>query len=153
MQSTQTHVTCFKLEDEPELKFRKMIVFNGNNSLSRMAPLGGREVGDRRVFTSDYFLEPGFVDQFAHEVKPGPEHPDVNVTANGERTSTSTGSTSTCTDNWKAARDDAKKKSWGIFEETGIFACTCRHGIIQWIVDMIRSGELYVLPTSSLYEP
>ncbi|KAG1797982.1 hypothetical protein EV424DRAFT_1546421 [Suillus variegatus] len=79
---------------------------------------------------------------------PGPEHPDVNVTANGERTSTSTGSTSTCTDNWKAARDDAKKKSWGIFEETGIFACTCRHGIIQWIVDMIRSGELFKYPLS-----
>ncbi|OSD05539.1 hypothetical protein PYCCODRAFT_1362075, partial [Trametes coccinea BRFM310] len=31
--------------------------------------------------------------------------------------------------------------SWGIFEETGIFASACRHGLILWLVDMIRCGE------------
>ncbi|KAG2353443.1 hypothetical protein BDR07DRAFT_1496245 [Suillus spraguei] len=138
----------YELQDEPELKFCKMIIFDGNNSLSCMAPLGGHEVGDRHVFRSDYFLEPEFIDQFVHEVKSSPEPPDVSVTANGECASASTTPSSTCTDNWKAARADAKKKSWGIFEETGIFACTCCHGIIQWIVDMIHSGELFKYPLS-----
>ncbi|KAG1888306.1 hypothetical protein F4604DRAFT_1877422 [Suillus subluteus] len=142
----------YELEDEPELKFSKMIVFDGNNSLSRMAPLGGRKVGDRRVFKSDYFLDPEFVDKFADEVKPDPQPSDANVTTtqhlHGEHVSTATAPTSACTDNWKAARADTKKKSWGIFEETGVFACACRHGIIQWIVDMIRSGELFKYPLS-----
>ncbi|KAG2158621.1 uncharacterized protein EDB93DRAFT_1245848 [Suillus bovinus] len=34
----------FELEGEPPLLYRCMIVFDGNNSLSRMAPLGGRKV-------------------------------------------------------------------------------------------------------------
>ncbi|EIW75720.1 hypothetical protein CONPUDRAFT_26328, partial [Coniophora puteana RWD-64-598 SS2] len=38
------------------------------------------------------------------------------------------------------------KKSWGIFDETGIFACACRHGFIVWIADMVRSGELFKYP-------
>ncbi|KAG2032281.1 hypothetical protein BDR03DRAFT_1015402 [Suillus americanus] len=114
----------YELEDEPELKFRKMIVFDGNNSLSRMAPLGGRKVGDWRVFKSDYFLDPEFVDKFADEVRSDPQPSDANITTtqhlHDEHASTVTAPTSACTDNWKAARADAKKKSWGIFEETGV---------------------------------
>ncbi|KAG0708173.1 hypothetical protein DFH29DRAFT_979487 [Suillus ampliporus] len=142
----------YELEDEPELKFCKMIVFDGNNSLSCMAPLGGREVGNQHIFNSDYFLDPEFVDKFADEVKSGPQPSDANVTTtqhlHGEHASTATAPTSVCTDNWKAARVDMKKKSWGIFEETGVFACACRHSITQWIVDMIRSGELFKYPLS-----
>ncbi|KAG1781486.1 hypothetical protein EV702DRAFT_1041995 [Suillus placidus] len=51
-------------------------------------------------------------------------------------------------ENWKAAADEAKKKTWGIFKETGIFACTCRHGMMLWIVDMVRSSELFKYPLS-----
>jgi hypothetical protein len=40
--------------------------------------------------------------------------------------------------------DEAKKQTWGIFEETGIFACACHHGMILWIVDIVCSSELYV---------
>ncbi|KAG6875601.1 hypothetical protein C0993_008347, partial [Termitomyces sp. T159_Od127] len=47
-----------------------------------------------------------------------------------------------CADNWKAAAADTKKKMWAIFKEAGIFASCCRHGLILWIVDMMRSGEL-----------
>ncbi|KAG2359427.1 hypothetical protein BDR07DRAFT_1452399 [Suillus spraguei] len=131
----------------PELKFCKMIVFDGNNSLSRMVPLGGCEVGDQHIFKSDYFLDPEFVDKFADEVRPDPQPLDANISTtqhlHDECASTVTAPTSACTDNWKAARADTKKKSCGIFEETGVFACTCCHGIIQWIVDMIHSGELF----------
>ena len=47
-----------------------------------------------------------------------------------------------CVKNWKAAADDDKKRMWAAFDESGIFACACRHGLLLWIVDMVRSGEL-----------
>ena len=49
-----------------------------------------------------------------------------------------------CVKNWKAAAEDDKKRMWAIFDEAGVFACACRHGFVLWILDMIRSGELYV---------
>lgn len=47
-----------------------------------------------------------------------------------------------CVKNWKANSSEEVKKMWAIFEETGIFVAACRHGMILWIIDMIRSGEL-----------
>lgn len=49
---------------------------------------------------------------------------------------------SQCVKNWKAAASDEAKKTWAIFDETGIYASACRHGFILWICDMVRSGEL-----------
>lgn len=49
-----------------------------------------------------------------------------------------------CVKNWKAAASDEKKSMWEIFDESGIFAAACRHGLIMVVVDMICSGELYV---------
>jgi hypothetical protein len=43
--------------------------------------------------------------------------------------------------------NEVTAKMWGIFEETGIFIALCRHGFAMLIVDMIRSGELYVVFT------
>ena len=41
--------------------------------------------------------------------------------------------------------DDAKtRKTWGVYDETGIFMAVCRHGSCLLIVDMVQSGELYV---------
>jgi len=47
-----------------------------------------------------------------------------------------------CTDKWKATAADDKKRMWGVFEETGIFASACWHGLMLWISDMVQSGEL-----------
>lgn len=47
-----------------------------------------------------------------------------------------------CVKNWKAASAEEKKKMWAIFDESGIFASVCRHGLVLWIADMVRSGEL-----------
>lgn len=115
-----------------------------------MAPLGGRQIGDTHLFKSDYYLEPDYINTFASQSNTLPLD-DANVDLTSQ---THTGedpgplntslATSACMDNWKAAAADAKKKSWGIFEETGIFASACRHGLILWIGDMVRSGELYV---------
>ena len=184
---------------------------DGNNSLKRLATRKAHQVGDTRIFSSDYILPREFVDRFANEVKSRQKqskptlqdsHPDggsaepprpVDGTAGcgggsaaagadpitpatGEGVSPdgsgaggpgpaggSVGSAPApsaprplhdptdgkedqpdggCAANWKAAASDEEKRMWGIFEETGIFACACRHSIILWICDMYRSGEL-----------
>ena len=133
---------------------------DGNNSLKRLFKIGGRDPTNLREFLgSDYYLTAEFVDRFKDEVKshqsqknPQPaesaEDGDSDWTddedAEGTPADVQDDRHKNCTKNWKAAADDAKKKMWAIFEETGIFACACRHGLVLWIIDMIRSGELCV---------
>ena len=92
-----------------------------------------------------------FVDGFATEVKscPSPPGDDVNEEEGNSRTGDPTdsdihGSPSGCTDNWKAAASDEKKKMWAVLSESGIFANACRHSFVLWIADMVQSGELCV---------
>ena len=109
-----------------------------------MTVAAGRQVGDQCIFHNDYFLDKDYVDLFAHEVTGhGTEDSDRDDRNNTDASAPSTDTN--CTDNWKAAAADAKKKSWGIFEETGILACACHHGMVQWIADMIQSSELSVI--------
>lgn len=49
---------------------------------------------------------------------------------------------SPCTDRWSNLSDDATKRMWGVFDETGIFLAACRHGVAIALCDMRRSGEL-----------
>lgn len=136
---------------------------DANFSLKRMATPASRSVGDDRKFEdSQFYISPSFVNQFAHEVN----RPKVSISTTiglndlsnvdddspeehhdddaADPTDGGPASVSSCTDNWKAAASEEKKRMWGIFEETGIFACACRHGQVMWLADMIRSGELSV---------
>ena len=62
-------LTLFQLEGEPPLKFSRMVVVDGNNSLKHMDGVGKREVADTRVFgESDYYLSEEFVNTFADKV-------------------------------------------------------------------------------------
>lgn len=277
-----------QLQDEPPLRFSRLICMDGNNSLKRMKTVGGRTRADTRTLEdSDYFLPATYVDQYMHEVRgkkvSGPqigmedrdeEDSDHEDELDGEdegegdptdgfvaataaestasttpattpvasavatattaaststtATSTSTASTSVgataptasttaasaalvsttstaasappstsappptttlteapiipnishtaetaskttaapneptkttttedtdvqervkeaigaCVKNWKAASAEEKKRTWDIFDECGIFAAACRHGMILWLIDMVRSGEL-----------
>ena len=133
---------------------------DGNNSLKRLATQGNRVAGDTRMFSSDYFLPREFVDQFANEVKTRQSQakPDLNTDGDGlvdreadeearprdnegDPTDGAPDASSGCANNWKAAAADAEKRMWGMFEETGIFACACRHGLVVYITDMVKSGE------------
>lgn len=66
---------------------------------------------------------------------------DANADQGGDPTDGAVAS-SDCVKNWKAAAADEKKHTWSIFDETGIYASACRHGLILWLCDMVRSGEL-----------
>ena len=127
---------------------------DGNNSLKRVRHVGNYAIADQRVFNdSNYFLSHDYVNQFANEVKsrqntsgdvtiPDAEQENDMIL---EGDPTDGGGEIPCADNWKAAAADDAKRMWGLFDETGIFAAACRHGLILWIADMIKSGELYVV--------
>ncbi|KAI0367348.1 hypothetical protein BV20DRAFT_1037720 [Pilatotrama ljubarskyi] len=157
----------YQLSDEDQPVFDHILCLDRNNSLKRMAPTAGRATGDPRVFESDYILPREFVNQFAHEVRSWqqqkkPDLPDNSTqepedkqpdeahlgldTTEGDPTDGVPDAITPCASNWKAAAAESNKRMWGIFEETGIFACCCQHGLILWFVDMVRSGELAKYP-------
>jgi len=47
-----------------------------------------------------------------------------------------------CVDWWRNAKADVRKKTFAVFEESGIFLATCRHHFVLLACDMIKSGEL-----------
>lgn len=126
-----------------------MYAIDGNNSLKRIARIGSREVGDARCFSdSDYFIPSEEVDGWAGEVgseqSPGEDDLEGDASDDGEdrdRTDGEDSDQGPCANNWKAAQSDSKKRMWGIFAETGLFASACRHGFVLWVADMIQSGE------------
>jgi len=131
-----------------------MLVLDGNNSLKRMKTAGGqRVVGDtRELVDSDYFLSNAFVNTFADEVQRRTtetsvkEEPDEEIhdDNDGYVTDAQASKLENCATNWKAAASKEKKRMWGVFDETGVFASACPHGLVLWLVDMIQSGELYL---------
>ena len=132
-----------------------MFAMGGNNSLKRIRQVGSRATADHRVFEGDYFLAQENVDKYADEVKqkaPAEEpdaDEDVPETAQQDSGGDPTdgaqlGVTVACADNWKASQAGEVRRMWNIYEETGIFAAACRHGLILWLADMVRSGELSV---------
>jgi hypothetical protein len=137
-----------QLEDEPELIFRRMFAVDGNDSLKRIARIGSRDVGDLRCFLdSDYYIPTEEVDEWAKDTGSlcSPEVNDDDSEGDGDNAAEQAKNEGTdpgpCANNWKAAQSDSKKRMWGVFAETGLFASACRHGLILWIADMVRSGE------------
>ena len=137
-----------QLEDEPELLFWRMFALDGNDSLKRIARIGSRDIGDTRCISdSDYYIPAEEVDEWARETRStlsaeaasnNDDSDGSDVVEQGENGAVDPGP---CANNWKAAQSDSKKRMWGIFAETGLFASACRHGFILWIADMVRSGE------------
>ncbi|KAI0069909.1 hypothetical protein K474DRAFT_1609657 [Panus rudis PR-1116 ss-1] len=145
---------CYMLVDEPPLKFSRLWCHDGNNSLKRMLPFNNRVAADIRTLDdSDYFLSCDYVDRFATEVRSRrttcDDKDQPGDPTDGDAHPTTTG-IDECVKNWKAAAKDEKKKMWSIFDETGIFASSCRHGFILWIEDMVRSGELAKYPLAMM---
>ncbi|KAG1835645.1 hypothetical protein EV424DRAFT_1468103 [Suillus variegatus] len=146
----------YELEDEPSLPFTRMYVLDGGNSAKCMAGPGGHEQGDTRTYTeSDYILPCDFVDSFANKVRPHHSQaadPVAGVSNIKEEEDTHPEDlmmqvmSSDCSKNWKAAADEEKKHMWSVFDETGIFVSTCRHGLLLWVTDMVSSGELAKYP-------
>lgn len=153
-------LTMDKLEGEESPIFDRMFCMDGNNSLKRVRNSGGRELADMRIFEDhDYLIPRVYVDMFANKVKARqeprkPDLPSEDDQSPEENAEHAEGDPTdgapmlgSCASHWKAAAAEEKKKMWAIYDESGIFASACRHSLILWIVDMVRSGELYVVNT------
>lgn len=148
------------------MRFSRLWAHDGNNSLKRMLPFGNRIAADRRLYEDgDYFLPRDYVDRFANEVqskktpakKPyrqirsdcdgdgGDDEDKSDSEDNGPVSGIDADApdgVGDCVSHWKAAAADSKKKSWSVFDETGIYAAVCQHSLVLWLCDMVRSGEL-----------
>lgn len=113
---------------------------------------GQRGVGDTRELTdSDYFLNTTYVDTFGDEVqRPAQTHvkreleDEVIDGDDGYVTEADDAQLESCASNWKAAVSMERKRMWGVFDETGVFASACPHGLVLWLADMVQSGEQWV---------
>ena len=101
---------------------------DGNTSAKRMENVGH---ADRHMFPSTYMIPPHDVDAFRDDVRLRP----------GERDDNLVDKVANCMDNWKAA-NSTDEDTVHVFEQTGIFLSAYRHGIIQTVAEMRRSGEL-----------
>jgi hypothetical protein len=107
---------------------------------------------DERTFSSNVFLSRDFVDSFKDEVK---SHAAAERAerAISKAAAPKDGSTITegenddrCGSNWKAATSKelppASKEAFEAFEQTGVFACVCRHGIVEFLIEFVQSAEM-----------
>ncbi|KAG2360741.1 hypothetical protein BDR07DRAFT_1288989 [Suillus spraguei] len=106
---------------------------DGNNSLKH---IDGSGHADEHIFESSYLIPPEEVEKIKDDVwlQPGTHiGPDPTPTTASDE--------SKCTENWKTA-NTVSENTVKVFDQTGIFISACRHGILQTLVEMRKSGEL-----------
>lgn len=136
----------YRVEGEPELRFRLLGTWDGNNSLKRLRrtervepidegdqrDLGeSKEHVDTRVGGGDYFLSREEVDVWSKE--------SIKEMSSGQAEETEE---NPCAERWKNLSEELTAKMWGVYEETGVFLSLCRHSFVLLITDMVMSGEL-----------
>jgi hypothetical protein len=107
---------------------------------------------NERIFDSKYFLSCSFVDRFKDKVRSHAaawkadktlantvELEDGFAILEGEQDDR-------CGSDWKAATSkELTLASKEVFEQTGIFACLCQHGIVEFVMEFMQSDEKYLL--------
>ncbi|KAJ7027673.1 hypothetical protein C8F04DRAFT_964922 [Mycena alexandri] len=149
----------YKLEGEEELEFSMLVTMDGNDSLKRvlrreakdfdeegnLIPGESKERFDPRAARAgkDYFIPREKVNLWSKDrtaIPAAAENPSPHGAAHG------------CEERWKNLADDASKRMWGVYDETGVFICLCRHGFVLLVADMVRSGELSKYPLAVVNE-
>ncbi|KDQ10069.1 hypothetical protein BOTBODRAFT_116280 [Botryobasidium botryosum FD-172 SS1] len=133
----------YELNDEPPLVWKRMIVMDGNESTKRVKSRQHKTATPTPASPTPAPPTPAC---------PAPASPTTapsnSLASEGNEGDPCDGEIdpTACTARWRAAAEDKLKKMWGIFRETGMFACACRHGLVLWIADMVESGELAKYP-------
>ncbi|KAK0437474.1 hypothetical protein EV421DRAFT_1907214 [Armillaria borealis] len=139
----------YKLEGEPPLKFAMLRTMDGNDSLKHVEKWESEIIDndrdarpgesikrlDLRNGQGDYFIPRDKVEQWSKEAI------DESLVHSRDGSDESPHS-----ERWQNMVNDMSAKAWGIFDETGIFVCLCRHGFVLLITDMVCSGELAKYP-------
>ncbi|KIK33852.1 hypothetical protein CY34DRAFT_26971 [Suillus luteus UH-Slu-Lm8-n1] len=125
----------YELEGEPPMIFRLLYTMDGNNSLKRVCHrlMGADgdytgpsiELPTTQQVGNDRYLACNYVNMWANAAE------DEGVGDNENP----------CAGRWKNMDDEKTKKSWGVYDETGIFVAVCRHGFCLLIADIVQSGE------------
>ncbi|KAJ7820326.1 hypothetical protein B0H14DRAFT_3089255 [Mycena olivaceomarginata] len=146
----------YKLKGEAKLIYDILVAMDGNNSLKRILRrckvhsdgdtgtgaefvLGkSKEYTDNRDAGENYYRDREKVNEWSKQC--------IAEMMPKEAIEVPSDEPNPCADRWKNMVEDITAKMWGIFDETGIFLCLCRHGFVLMIVDMIKSGELAKYP-------
>ncbi|KAJ7703823.1 hypothetical protein B0H16DRAFT_1668373 [Mycena metata] len=143
----------YKLEGEEELEFSMLVTMDGNDSLKRvlrrepkdfdengnLVPGASNERVDPCVSKvgNEYFVPREKVDLWSKDkVDQWQKDWEARKKKSWEEKRSGTHT------RWKNLADDSAKRMWGVYDETGIFLCLCRHGFVLLVEDMVRSGEL-----------
>ncbi|KAG8687142.1 hypothetical protein FRC08_012140, partial [Ceratobasidium sp. 394] len=134
-----------------------MFTCDGNESMKCVA---SASVSDSRTFKHAYFLDNDYVDRFKDETRRSAQSNKASTDealgglCHGDTEGTSVeedpkvpevveDNNTPCEQRWKNARaDDQGGKKLVVFDETGVFVVSCRHGTVMLVEDMRRSGEL-----------
>lgn len=116
-----------------------------------MKRFAGAGLLDASTYVSDYIIPRSTVNECADEVQSRSrtrqqQVPSTLVGLDADGDVDATGDVqSDCAERWRNARPEAVKGvSWEALDETGFFACVCRHGFVFAVMDMVQSGELCV---------
>lgn len=149
----------YRLEGEEDLLFSMLVTMDGNDSLKRIIRRALKEsqaVDDEDQQSED--AEDGRKKTAAGpsiEREDGRTHKGLHYIEreatkkfeDDEATQEDTDETdeeSPCQGRWQNMEKEVTERAWGIFDETGIFLCLCRHGFVVALLDMVQSGELCV---------
>jgi hypothetical protein len=101
---------------------------------------------DERTFSSDLFLSRDFVNSFKDDVKShaaAGRAQRANSTAKDGSAVSEDENDGRCGRDWKAATaKELPPVSKEAFEQTGVFACVCRHGIVEFLIEFVQSAEM-----------
>ncbi|KAI0027080.1 hypothetical protein K488DRAFT_18789, partial [Vararia minispora EC-137] len=155
----------FKLPGEQTLDGPgRLLCMDGGMSFKRVESAGRC---DERVFQSPFFKPRSDVDEFRKELPsasaaivrserppmPTPDPPTENsdpmLTIDDKGFVVAEEADDRCGTNWLAA-NGRESGNHGIFEQTGLFVCLCRHGRPETLLEMVRSGELSAYPLACI---
>jgi len=97
---------------------------------------------DERTFSSDIFLSRDFVNGFKDDVK---SHAAAERAQRATSTAVAPGDENDdrCGRDWKAATaKELPPVSKEASEQTGVFACVCRRGIVEVLIEFVQSAEM-----------
>lgn len=137
----------YELKGEQELRFKILVTMDGNDSLKRVLRRSldtsyddsddegppttmGTQLHDPRDVGEGVYISNSTVN--AHEKPGGGDLREMEDDGNP------------CASRWKNMDAEKTGRMWGMFDESGVFVCLCRHGFALVVLDMVRSGELYV---------
>ncbi|KDE02511.1 hypothetical protein MVLG_06942 [Microbotryum lychnidis-dioicae p1A1 Lamole] len=137
-QLTMTCSACqHKIQEEPPLQYTAQVAIDGNTSQKRLktrySKVGQHIHPDQHTFPSKLFIPPEIVDEseiIATRNGKGRRIVAIKKRAEGDK--------GACASASRSEQSGGASSGW---DETGIVAAVCRHGVVLAACDMIQSGE------------